>query len=171
MELMIKRNSPLKLQRWEEGGESFIGYRCRGVRKSTTVPPTILKGEEDVLLEEKLDKVERMILPNVSVPLTQSMFDSLVSYIHSVGRSKWEGGRVRRELNKWNYVLAAEIIRADCRVFRGICKVTQVRREAEADMFLTSEDFIINTNKLPTTGRMANNSKFDRNTPKYKKRR
>ena len=167
--LRIKNLSNLKLDREGDGGEYLKGWDCTGILQSRSVPHTICEEGAEEYLNKKIEKIEGVIKRTVSVPLTQDMFDSLVSYIHSIGTNMWEGCRANKELNKWNYCLTSQIIRNNYKNFREVCTRKKGRREIEADLFLTSGDFILNLDKIPKRGRMANNLKFDRKIPKYRR--
>jgi lysozyme len=89
------------------------------------------------LKKQDLDRFVKAVNNFVNVPLTQSMFDALVSFSFNVGTGALQRSTLLRLLNSGNYEAAANEFtkwnRAGGRVLSGLTR----RREAEKRMFLS----------------------------------
>ena len=96
------------------------------------------------LKRQDLSRFENAVRTHVTVPLTQSMFDALVSWTFNVGAGRIapNGSTLARKLNAGDYEGAADELlkwnRAGGRVLSGLTR----RREAERQMFLRDIDSI-----------------------------
>jgi lysozyme len=86
---------------------------------------------------QDLFRFEEAVRQHVKVPLTQSMFDALVSWLFNVGAGRMNNSTLGRVLNQRNYRQAADELlkwnRAGGRVIAGLTK----RRQEERQMFLS----------------------------------
>lgn len=125
--------------------ESFCAtvYRCPAGKPTIGYGHVVLPGEQfgtiteaDAidLLRRDLAVAEAAVRRLISVPLTQSQFDALVSFTFNVGEGALEKSTLRRRINEGNWALAKhELLRwvyADGKKLKGLV----VRREEEARM-------------------------------------
>lgn len=93
--------------------------------------------EADKLLLETLGQYEQAVHKNVYAPITQNMFDALVSFVYNVGAGNFDKSTLLKKLNKADYHGAAdEFLRwnkAGGKVLSGLTR----RREAERELFLS----------------------------------
>ncbi len=82
-----------------------IGYGHTAGVTPETPPVTRQKAEE--LLAEDARIAEAAIARRVRVPLTQSQYDALVSFVLNIGESRFAASRLLRHLNAGNYIAAA----------------------------------------------------------------
>jgi len=121
-----------------------IGY---GHTKNVSAGMIITVSQAESFLKSDLTTMEKSINTSVIVPLTQNMFDSLVSFTFNVGtgalkRSKLLGilnqgdiAGTAKEFDKWVF--------AGNKILPGLVK----RRTAEKELFLNGKDiFIISSN-------------------------
>jgi len=69
------------------------------------------EAQADALLRADVAKAEQIVRSHVTVPLTQSQFDALVSFVYNVGgppRYQFENSTLLRLLNAGDYSAAAE---------------------------------------------------------------
>lgn len=100
----------------------------------------IKRAEE--LLRYDVAWVERTLLDNVKVPLTQNQFDALASLVYNIGATAFKRSTVLRRLNEGNYQAAADAFlmwtkqrdkqTGKMNVLRGLVR----RREEERELFL-----------------------------------
>jgi lysozyme len=64
---------------------------------------TITRDQALQLLQQDLVWAERAVRTNVLVPLTQSQFDALVSFVYNVGETNFRGSTLLRKLNAGDY--------------------------------------------------------------------
>lgn len=73
----------------------------------------------------------------VTVPLTQAMFDALVSFVFNIGVGNFEESALLRELNDGEYELAADEILKWDHQGRTVLEGLERRDEAERALFLS----------------------------------
>lgn len=130
---LIRAFEGLELKAYKcPAGVLTIGY---GHTKTVTAGMVITEEEAEALLREDLLWVEETINNKVTVPLTQSQYDALASFIYNVGSGAFTKSTLLRKLNTGDYVGAsAEFKRwnkADGRVLKGLVR----RRKAEQELF------------------------------------
>lgn len=103
------------------------------ITENTTITPLMA----EALLAIDLQKFENAINKVVKKPLTQSEFDSLVSFVFNIGIGAFEQSTMLKLLNQGNFDLAAKQFerwnKAGGKVLKGLTK----RRLAEKTLFLT----------------------------------
>lgn len=121
-------------------GVPTIGYGSTRYADGTKVKLTdkpITKEEAHRLLFDTLGQYENAIHKNVYAPITQNMFDALVSFTYNVGVGNFKNSTLLKKLNKADYHGAAtELLRwnkAGGKVLAGLTR----RREAERKLFLS----------------------------------
>jgi len=89
------------------------------------------------LKSQDLFRFEQTVRNFVKVPITQSMFDALVSWLFNVGTGRMASSTLGRVLNRGQYDVAGNELlkwnRAGGRVLAGLTR----RRQAERKMFLS----------------------------------
>lgn len=134
---LIKQFEGLELTAYPDpgtGGEPWtIGYgHTGGVKPGDTVT----EAEAEEILRQDLARFEDCVNAYVSVPITQSEFDALVSFAFNVGCGALKSSTLLRLLNGGDHEAAAQQFprwnKAAGRVMAGLTR----RREAERDLFV-----------------------------------
>ena len=115
-----------------DGKPWTIGWgTTRGVYKGMT----ITQEEADLLFDEDVNAVAKQVSRMVRVPLNQSQFDALVSFVYNVGAEAFRKSTLLRKLNAGNYdAVPGELARwnkVKGKVVRGLVN----RRAAEAGLW------------------------------------
>ena len=96
---------------------------------------TFSLGEIDELLRTDLARFERGVLRYCTVYITQSQFDSIVSFSFNLGLGVLQRSTLRQKLNRGNYDVASKeflkYTRAGGKVLKGLVR----RRQAEYNLF------------------------------------
>lgn len=130
---LIKTFEGLKLNAYLcPAGVWTIGYgTTKGVKPGMAI--TAAKAEE--LLAQDLRKFEDTVNTSVAVPITQGMYDALVSFCYNVGAGAFRTSTLLRLLNKGEYESAALQFarwnRGGNKVLPGLVR----RRAAERELF------------------------------------
>lgn len=140
---LIKTFEGLELEAYQDiVGIWTIGYG----HTSEAGPPKVVPGME--ITEEEAEEIlrndvvpfERAVEKAVNVPLTQNMFDALVSITFNIGPGAMRSSTFIRRLNEGNYEGAADALlmwnKAGGKVVNGLKR----RREAERALFLDGYD-------------------------------
>jgi lysozyme len=93
--------------------------------------------EVDGLLRFDLSRFERGVSQYITVPLTQGMFDGLVSFSFNVGLGTLQRSTLRQKLNRGDKAGAAEELMKYCMAGGKVLKGLQNRRIDERALFLT----------------------------------
>jgi lysozyme len=93
--------------------------------------------EVDAILRRDLDRFERGVEKFCPVPLTQGMFDGLVSFSFNVGLGTLQRSTLRQKLLRGDKEGAAEELLKYCMAGGKILKGLQNRRIDERAMFLS----------------------------------
>ncbi|WP_426575979.1 lysozyme [Xenorhabdus stockiae] len=133
----IKQYEGLKLKAYPDpatGGTPWtIGFgHTKGVKKGDV----ITEQQAEIFLHDDLQPIYTTLRRLVKVPLSQSQFDALCSFIFNCGRGNFSGSTLLKKLNQGDYSGAAvEFSRwnkAAGKVMRGLDN----RRASERQMFL-----------------------------------
>jgi len=122
--------------------QDSVGVWTIGYGHTTNVKPgqVITEDEAEELLRFDLEWVEKAILRNVDVPLTQEQFDALATFIYNLGETNFRRSTLLKKLNREDYAGAANEFpkwnKAGGRVLRGLVR----RREAEKKLFLSGTE-------------------------------
>jgi len=95
------------------------------------------KDEVDVILRNDLQRFERGVHTYCPVPLTQGMFDGLVSFSFNVGLGTLQRSTLRQKLLRGDKEGAAEELMKYCMAGGKILKGLQTRRIDERALFLS----------------------------------
>lgn len=133
----IKRDEALRLAPYkDEGGKWSIGYGH-----------LLLPGEwydridepkAEQLLRQDLAIAEKAVNNLVKVPLTQSQYDALVSFVYNVGSGNFKGSRLLTKLNLGDYAGAAQEFPNWKYVGDQESDILIARRAREQQLFLTA---------------------------------
>ena len=93
--------------------------------------------EVDAILRADLDRFERGVERYITVPLTQGMFDALVSFSFNVGLGTLQRSTLRQKLNRGDKEGAADELLKYCMAGGKILKGLQNRRIDERALFLS----------------------------------
>jgi lysozyme len=93
--------------------------------------------EVDGILRSDLSRFERGVAQYCPVPLTQGMFDGLVSFSFNVGLGTLQRSTLRQKLNRGDKEGAAEELLKYCMAGGKILKGLQNRRLDERALFLS----------------------------------
>lgn len=162
---LIKRFEGLRLDAYADvAGIPTIGYGHTG--PEVALGQTITEDEADELLRKDLDRFEDGVNSVVNVPITQSMFDALVSLAFNIGTQALKKSTAIRRLKARDYYGAAEAItwwnkaRIDgvLEVVTGLAR----RRAAEAALFLSEVGDVTSEND----GNDASGAEIKENPPR-----
>ena len=93
--------------------------------------------EAEELLKRDLIKYEKTVLRLINVPLTDGMFDSLVSFTFNLGGGALQRSTLRQKLNREEYQNAADEFPKWCLINGGKKSIGLLRRRLiERDVFL-----------------------------------
>lgn len=126
-----------------------IGYGHTGTvdGKAVASGMTITAKKATELLKKDLAKFEAAVNAYVTAPITQNMFDALVSFAYNCGAGALKGSTLLKKLNAKDYNGAAEQFplwnKAGGKVLKGLVR----RRERERQLFLLNADEV--TTKSP----------------------
>ena len=95
------------------------------------------KDEVDAILKADLARFEKGVATYCTVPLTQGMFDALVSFSFNVGLGTLQRSTLRSKLNRGDKLGAADELLKYCLGGGKILKGLQNRRIDERAMFLS----------------------------------
>lgn len=140
---LIKAHEGLRLEAYPDPAHGWkvptIGYG----HTSAAGLPTVTRGMKitpagaDAILRDDLRKFEGYVENAISVPLTQSQFDALVSFTFNLGPGNLLKSTLRRKLNDRDYAGAADQFpvwnKAGGKPMVGLIK----RRQAERALFLS----------------------------------
>jgi lysozyme len=98
---------------------------------------TFTKEEVDGILRSDLDRFERGVERFCPVPLTQGMFDGLVSFSFNVGLGTLQRSTLRQKLLRGDKEGAAEELLKYCMAAGKVLKGLQNRRIDERALFLS----------------------------------
>ena len=93
--------------------------------------------EVDGILRADLARFERGVGQYITAPLTQGMFDALVSFSFNVGLGTLQRSTLRQKLNRGDKEGAAEELLKYCMAGGKILKGLQNRRIDERNLFLS----------------------------------
>ena len=117
-------------------GYATIGYGHL-VRPGETFDEPISRDAGEALLRRDLNHAERAVGALTKVPLTDSQFGALVSFVFNLGSGSYQSSTLRMVINRGHYHEAPAQIRrwtfAGGRKLRGLVR----RRDAEAEMFVS----------------------------------
>lgn len=141
---LIKQFEGLRLNAYKDSaGIPTIGY---GHTKGVEMGQTITQAQADQFLKEDCKDAEGAVNKLVEVPITQNMFDALVSFVFNLGAGALKGSTLLKLLNKHDYqgaseqfarwVYATNAKTGKKEVLNGLVK----RREAERKLFLTIDE-------------------------------
>lgn len=103
---LIKEFEGLRLTAYTcAAGVLTIGYGSTGPHVKRGMK--ISHAEAEALLRKDLERFEKAVNDLVKVPLTQSMFDAVVSFTFNCGAGALRGSRLLRLLNQEDYTAAA----------------------------------------------------------------
>ena len=148
---MIKEYEGLRLQAYMPTVHDVptIGY---GHTKTVYLGMKITEKGAEAILKKDLGWVEAVVNKEVTVPLTQTQYDALCSFVYNLGGTNFKRSTLLKKLNNKAYREAAdELLRWDkqgSKVLRGLTR----RREAERALFLSEPNA---TTSVPTQGLLA----------------
>jgi len=136
---LIKQFEGLKLETYIcPAGVPTIGYGTTKIDgKKLTIGMQITKEQAEGYLRNDVKVFENHVQRLVKVPLTQNMFDALVSFTYNLGAGNLGRSTLLKKLNDRDYGGAAEELlrwnKAGGKVLNGLVR----RREAEKALFLS----------------------------------
>ena len=147
---MIKEFEGCRLTAYRcSAGVWTIGYGHTGTvdGKAVASGMTITAAKATDLLKKDLAKFEAAVNAYVTAPITQNMFDALVSFAYNCGAGALKGSTLLKKLNAKDYNGAAAEFpkwnKAGGKVLKGLVR----RRERERQLFLLNADEV--TTKSP----------------------
>jgi lysozyme len=141
----IKKEEGFRSEPYEDGGSLSIGYgfKSRALGREITKNTRITKEEADIVFDTRTIPIyEKIVQNNITSPLTQFEFDSLVSIAYNAGeignRSAGNPTPLRDTLNSKNYQEAANIIPKYRTTSQGkILSILEKRRAKEQKIFIS----------------------------------
>lgn len=140
---LIKSFEGLRLKAYKDSaGVMTIGYGITRMNGHSVFPKTTITLEQaESLLLREVENTAQSVMKHVQVPITQSMFDALVSLAYNIGIYAFADSTLLRVLNERKWAEAAdEFLRWDkCtprrNQKRSLPGLTR-RRKAERELFL-----------------------------------
>lgn len=131
---LIKSFEGLRLQAYQDSvGVWTIGY---GATRGVKAGMTITMDQAERMLVNDVQRFEPDLDRLVKVPLNQSQWDALMSFVYNLGAANLESSTLLKLLNQKDYASAADQFqrwnRAGGKVLQGLV----ARRAAERAMFL-----------------------------------
>ena len=131
---LIKSFEGLRLQAYQDSvGVWTIGY---GATRGVKAGMTITMDQAERMLVNDVQRFEPDLDRLVKVPLNQSQWDALMSFVYNLGAANLESSTLLKLLNQKDYAGAADQFprwnKAGGQVLQGLVK----RRAAERAMFL-----------------------------------
>jgi len=137
---LIKQFEGCRLKAYQDSvGVWTIGY---GHTESVKEGMEISQHQADIMLGSDLVKYANYINEYVTVSLNPNQFDALTSWVYNLGPGNLKSSTMLKVLNEGNYDdVPFQIKRwnkAGGKVLKGLVR----RREAEAELFATGDDWI-----------------------------
>ena len=98
---------------------------------------TITQHQCDVMLEVDIETYENYVKKQVKVSLTQNQFDALVSWVYNLGPTNLRKSTMLKVLNAGKYDEVPYQMKRWNRAGGKVLKGLVLRREAEAELFLS----------------------------------
>lgn len=133
---LIRKFEGLRLETYDcPGGKLTIGYGHTG---SDVKPGLKISAEKaTALLKEDVKRFEKSVTEMVTIPMTQGMFDALVSFSFNLGAGKLQSSTLLKKLNAADKQGAAEEFlkwnKANGEPLAGLT----ARRNGERELFFT----------------------------------
>lgn len=116
-------------------GKRTIGYGHL-IRAGEEFPGPITREQGEAILRADLETAEAAVRRHVSIPVTQGMYDALVSFTFNLGGGNLSSSTLLRKLNAGDYTgAAAEFLRWNKAGGREVGGLT-TRRQDEKNNFL-----------------------------------
>ncbi len=123
----------------DSGGVWTIGWGNTILQsgESVTDSTTITKSQADALFDTKIQEFVAGAKRNIKVPVTQSMFDAVVSMMYNAGIGGISSSQFMSALNSGDYAAAAALITTTRHTVGGVVNAGLVnRRASEKRLFL-----------------------------------
>ena len=131
----IKKEEGLRLDQYADAaGFPTIGYGHK-IEPPEFFPPAITEPEAEKLLRRDIARFESSVNDLVKVPVTQNMYDALISLAFNIGIGALARSTTIRLLNKGDYKGAADAILLW--KFANKQPILLARRERERTVFLS----------------------------------
>jgi len=114
-----------------------FGHAIKKSEKWDQPDATITEKEATELLGQDVGEAERAVLRLIRVPLTDGMFDSLVSFTFNLGSGALQRSTLRSMLNREEYMDAANQLPFWCWAGGRKIKGLYLRRLRERELFLS----------------------------------
>ncbi len=135
---LIKKSEGLRLEAYQCQADVWtIGYGHTGLinNKKITSGMTITREQAENLLKQDVKRFEAAVNRLVKVPISQNMFDALVSFCFNLGEGALAKSTLLKKLNEGDYSGAQaqfkQFNKANKKVSQGLVK----RRAEEAELF------------------------------------
>lgn len=116
-------------------GFATIGYGHL-LKAGEAWPAAITKAEGEAILKKDISSAEASVRSAVLVPVTQGMFDALVSFVFNIGAGQFSKSTMLKKLNAGNYADAADAMLA-WHYAGGKANTLTARRNRERDIFMS----------------------------------
>lgn len=121
----------------DAAGYWTIGYGHKIVSGDGFNPRSVINVEQGMaLLRRDVASVEKCLSESVRVPLNQSQYDALVSFVYNIGCGAFKSSTLLRELNAGNYPRAADQFGAWVYAGGRVQTALAQRRASEKQLFL-----------------------------------
>ena len=132
---LIRKFEGLRLKTYDcPGGKLTIGYGHTGPDVKPGLQIDEAKATE--LLKDDVQRFEKSVNDLVMVPMTQGMFDALVSFSYNLGAGSLQSSTLLKKLNADDKQgAAAEFLKWNKAKGKPLAGLT-ARRESERDLFL-----------------------------------
>ena len=136
---LIKQFESLRLKAYQcSAGRWTIGYGATRDEHGSLIKPgaTITQAEAEGLLQKDIDDVERNVNRLVTVEVTQSQFDALMSFAYNVGWPAFGSSTLLKLINARDFLSASKQFARWNRVGGKRSEGLANRREIERQIFV-----------------------------------
>lgn len=134
---IIKRFEGLRLRQYKDAVNlPTIGYGHLLTPADAEQWEEITECQAEEILCQDIRRISKAMAPLIKAPITQSMYDALVSFSFNLGVGKLRSSTLLKKINREEFVGASEEFKkwafAGGRRLKGL----QLRRDAEANLFM-----------------------------------
>lgn len=156
---IIKNFEDYSEKPYPDAGKFSIGYGHRlSDEELDSVKNGITKEQAEQFLEKDLSQAHEIVSKLVTVPISESKKAALTSFVYNVGRSKFAGSTLLKQVNKGKHDAAISELRKW--VYSGNKKLSGLvnRRKEETTLYADNESPVAKSSLKTLLPEVSNNS-------------